>query len=83
MGPPGFIEQLSAGYEGLLLIAMASLFAAGGIGMLRFGKKMLRGFRFLIGLAFDWMRSTAQKVRGRFRPGYGEQRTVGHVELVG
>jgi hypothetical protein len=49
--------------------------------MLRFGKKMLRGFRFLIGLAFDWMRSTAQKVRGRFRAGYGERRT-GHVELV-
>ena len=81
MGPPGFIEQFPVAYHGLLLICMASLFAAGGIGMLRFGKKMLRGFRFLISLAFDWMRSTAQKVRGRLRPEY-ERRTVGHVEPV-
>jgi len=48
---------------------MASLFAAGGIGMLRLGKKMLRGFRFLIALVFDWMGSTAQKVRGWFNRG--------------
>jgi len=82
MGPPGFIEQLPTAYYGLLLILMASLFAAGGIGMLRFGKKMLRGFRFLIAMVFDWMRSTAQKVRGWFKPGHGERRTVGHVGLV-
>ena len=82
MGPPGFIEQVPAAYHGLLLIALAGLFAAGGIGMLRFGKKMLRGFRFLIALVFDWMRSTAQKVRRWFKPGHGEQRTVGHVGLV-
>ena len=82
LGPPEFLAQVPASALGMLLIAIAILFAAGGIGMLRLGKKMLRGFRFLVGLAFDWMRSTAQKVRARFKPGRRDRRSAGHVQFV-
>jgi len=81
MGPPGFIEQLPAAYHGLLLILLASLFAAGGIGMLRFGKKMLRGFRFLIVLAFRLDAEHRAEGAGMVQPGHGERRT-GHLGLV-
>jgi hypothetical protein len=60
---------------------MASPFAAGGLGMLRFGKKMPRGFRFLIVLAFRLDAEHRAEGAGMVQPGHGERRT-GHLGLV-
>jgi len=67
-GPVGeFFDNFPPAFQGLLMILFASLFAAGGLGMLWLGKYMLRGLRFLFSLTFDWMRRFAQGVRRKLR----------------
>jgi uncharacterized membrane protein len=72
-GPPAeFFEGFSPSDQGLIMILFAGLFAAGGLSMLRLGRRLLHGLRFLFSLAFDWMRRCAQSVRRRLRASNGE-----------
>ena len=69
-GPPAeFLDQFSPADQGLIMVVFAGLLAVSGLGMLRLGKRLLRGLRFLSGLVFDWMRQCAQSVRRRLRQG--------------
>ncbi len=56
-------DQLSPAGQGFLLIVFASVFVAGGVGMLWLGRYLLRGVRFLFGLVFDWTRRLARTIR--------------------
>jgi uncharacterized membrane protein len=68
-GPPAqFLDQFSAPDRGLIMVVFAGLFAVSGLGMLRLGRRMLRGLRFLFALGFDWIRKFAQRVRRRKIP---------------
>jgi len=67
-GPPAeFLDGFSPSDQGLVMILFAALLAVGGLSLLRLGKRMLLGLRFLFALAFDWMRRFAQSVRRRLR----------------
>jgi uncharacterized membrane protein len=69
-GPvPEFLDHFSPSDQGLIMVLLASLFAVTGLGMLRLGRRMLHGLRFLFSLAFDWTRRFAQSLRGRLRQG--------------
>ena len=82
-GPVGeFLDHFSPGYQGILIILFASLFAAAGLGMLWVGKYMLRGLRFLFSLSFDWMRRFAQGMRRKLRRDNREAPQVGKVSFV-
>jgi hypothetical protein len=78
----GFFDNFSPGYQGLLMILFASVFAAGGLGMLWLGRYMLRGLRFLFSLTFDWMRRFAQGARRKMRRDDREAPQVGKVSFV-
>jgi hypothetical protein len=68
-GPPAeFLDSFSPSDQGLLRILFATLLAGGGLSMLKLGKRMLLGLRFLFALAFDWIRRFAQRLRRRLRP---------------
>ena len=67
-GPGNFLDQLPSSLAGLLMIVMASALGACGWGMLRIGKRMLRGLRFLTVLVFDRARRLAQHIRRKLRP---------------
>jgi hypothetical protein len=68
-GPPAqFLDQFSPSEQGLFMILFASLLVAGGFGMLRLGKHLLRGLRFLFSLLFDKMRRFAQRLRRKLHP---------------
>lgn len=54
------------------MIVVASVFVASGVGLLRLGKYLLRGLRFLMSLIFDWARRFAQTVRRKMRRDKGE-----------
>jgi uncharacterized membrane protein len=58
-----FLDHLSAADQGLILILFASVFLASGVGLLRLGKRLLKGLRFLVGLLIDWARRMAQSLR--------------------
>jgi len=58
-----FLDHLSASDQGLLFILVAAVFLASGIGLLRLGKRLLKGVRFLFSLILDWARRTAQVLR--------------------
>jgi uncharacterized membrane protein len=58
-----FFDHLSPSDQGLLFIVVAAVFLASGIGLLRLGKRLLRGVRFLFSLILDWVRRTAQLLR--------------------
>src|ERR1019366_4439764 len=58
-----FLDHFSPSEEGLFMILAASLLVASGFGMLRLGKYLLRGLRFLFSLLFDRMRRFAQSLR--------------------
>ena len=62
-----FLEGLSPTDQGFLLILLATLFLAAGWGLLRLGKYLLRGLRFLFSLTFDWIRRFAQTIRRKLR----------------
>lgn len=55
-----FLDQLPPSEQGLLILAIGALFAAGGLGMLRAGRYLRRGFHFLLSLMLDWFRRGAQ-----------------------
>jgi uncharacterized membrane protein len=57
------LEVLSPWGQGLILIVIAAVFVAGGLGMFWAGKYLLRGLRFLFNLIFDWTRQLAQGLR--------------------
>jgi uncharacterized membrane protein len=67
--PAEFLDQFSPPDQGLILVVFAGLLAVSGLGMLRLGKRLLRGLRFLFALALDWMRQCAQSVRGETSSG--------------
>jgi len=77
-----FFEGLSPTDAGLLLVLLAGLFLAGGWGMFRVSKHLLRGLRFLFSLTFDWMRRFAQTIRRKLRRDDGPGRPVGSVSFV-
>jgi uncharacterized membrane protein len=82
-GPVGeFLDHFSPGYQGILIILFASLFAGAGWGMLWVGKYMLRGLRFLFSLTFDWMRRFAQGARRKLRRGNREAPQLGKASFV-
>jgi uncharacterized membrane protein len=58
-----FLDHFSPSEQGLFMILIASLLVASGFGMLRLGKYLLRGLRFLFSLLFDRMRRFAQSLR--------------------
>jgi uncharacterized membrane protein len=70
-GPAQFLEGLPPSDEALIFMLFAAILLAAGWGMLKGGKHMIRGLRFLFSLVFDWMRRSAQDIRRRFR---GERR---------
>jgi uncharacterized membrane protein len=62
-----FLDQLPPGGQGLLLIVVAAVFVACGLGMLWVGRYLIRGLRFLFSMAFERVRKSAQTVRGKLR----------------
>ena len=63
--PLDFITQFSPADQGLMIIIVASVILAAGMGMLWLGIRMVRGLRFLFSLAFDRTRRAAQGIRRR------------------
>ncbi|HXB74566.1 MAG TPA: DUF1700 domain-containing protein [Candidatus Acidoferrales bacterium] len=63
-----FLDHFSPSEQGLFMILFASLMVASGFGMLRLGKYVLRGLRFLFSLLFDRMRRFAQLLRRTLHP---------------
>ena len=61
--PVELLTQFSPADQGLMIVLVASIVLAAGMGMLWLGKRMLRGLRFLFSLAFDWTRRLAQNIR--------------------
>jgi uncharacterized membrane protein len=61
-----FFDQLTVADQGLVMILIAGVFIAAGLGMVWLGKHLVRGLRFLSSLVFDWARRFAQNVRRRF-----------------
>jgi uncharacterized membrane protein len=66
-GPAEFFNHLSPTGQAFIMIVFASVFLASGLGLLRLGKYLLRGLRFLVSLIFEWTRLFAQSVRRRLR----------------
>jgi len=64
-GPVEVVNHLSPTGQAFVMIVIASAFAASGLGLLRLGKYLLCGLRFLLSLIFDWTRRFAQSVRRR------------------
>jgi uncharacterized membrane protein len=62
-----FLDRLSPPDQALLMILIATVFVACGLGLLWLGKYMLRGMRFLLTLTLDWTRRFAQTVRRQLR----------------
>jgi uncharacterized membrane protein len=68
-GPVGdFLDQLPASEQGLIMIVLAALVVAGGLGMLWVGRYLIRGLRFLFSLALDRLQEFAQRIRRRAHP---------------
>src|ERR1700693_1590411 len=68
-GPAGdFLDQLSPPEQGLLMIVLAAVVVAGGLGMLWVGRYLVRGLRFLFRLASDRLRQFAERVRRNVHP---------------
>jgi uncharacterized membrane protein len=78
-GPVELVNHLSPTGQAFVMIVIASVFVAAGLGLLRLGKYLLRGLRFLLSLIFDWTRRFAQTVRRKLRrdePNQPEYRTI-------
>ncbi len=60
-----FLQHFPASDQGLFIILFAGLFIVSGLGMLRAGKYLLRGLRFLFNLVSDGARRFAQSLRRR------------------
>jgi hypothetical protein len=59
------LNQLTPTGQGLSLIVFGALFIAGGLGMVKLGKHLVRGLRFLCSLAFDRVRKLFHGARRR------------------
>ena len=67
-GPVGdFFDQMSAGAQGLSFLICAAVFIGAGLGMLKLGRYLLRGLRFLFNLVLDWLRQCTESIRRRQR----------------
>ena len=77
-----FLDQLPPGGQGLLLIVIAAVFVACGLGMLWVGRYLIRGLRFLFSLAFDRVRKSAQTVRGKLQQSKQQGIPLSMVSLV-
>jgi uncharacterized membrane protein len=77
-----WLDQLSRSGQGFLMIVVAGVFVASGLGMLRLGKYMIRGLRFLFSLVFDWVRQFAQSVRRQLRRDHRETPHVSQASFV-
>jgi uncharacterized membrane protein len=71
-GPAEFFNHLSPTGQAFVMLVFASVFVASGLGLLRLGKYLLRGLRFLVSLIFDGTRRFAQTVRRKLRRDKGE-----------
>lgn len=80
-GPVEVVNHLSPTGQAFLLLVVASVFAASGLGLLRLGKSLLRGLRFLLSLIFDRTRAFAQRVRRRLRRARPAEAPVGQVSF--
>ena len=58
-GLADLLDLLTPSGQGLVLIAVAGMFAACGMGMLWLGRYLVRGLRFLLSLGFNWIRQLA------------------------
>ena len=82
-GPPAeLLDHLSASEQGLIMILIASVFVASGLGMLRLGRYLLRGLHFLFSLVLDWIRRLAQSVRATLRRDNRERPQVSEASFV-
>ena len=63
-----WFDQLPQGQQVILLVALAALIAVSGIWLLRGGRRMLRGVRFLLRLGSDWLWRGAARLRRMFVP---------------
>jgi hypothetical protein len=77
-----YFDRLTPPEQALLMILIATVFAAAGLGLLWLGKYMLRGMRFLLSLTFDWTRRFAQTVRRKFRRDQREGVPASQVSFV-
>src|SRR5580658_2312408 len=71
-GPAEFFNHLSPTGQAFFMLVFASAFVGTGLGLLRLGKYLLRGLRFLLSLIFDGARRFAQTVRRKLRRDKGE-----------
>src|SRR5580704_6852672 len=55
-GPAEFFNHLSPTGQAFIMIVFATVFLASGLGLLRLGKYLVRGLRFLVSLIFDGAR---------------------------
>jgi hypothetical protein len=77
-----FLDRLSPPEQALVMILIATVFAAGGLGLLWLGKYMLRGMRFLLSLIFTEARAFAQTVRRKLGRDKGEGIPAGQISFV-
>ena len=75
-GPVELVNHLSPTGQAFVMLVFASVFVAAGLGLLRLGKYLLRGLRFLLSLIFDRTRAFAQTVRRKLRRDQGEELPV-------
>jgi hypothetical protein len=77
-----FFDQMSPAAQGVVMIVVAAVFIACGLGMLWLGRYLLRGLRFLFNLAFDRMGKVARTVRTKMRQGKQELVRMSDVSFV-
>ena len=63
-----FLRHFPVFDQGLLILLVAAVFVISGLGMLKLGRYLLRGIRFLFMLVFDWTRRFAQAIRRKLHP---------------
>jgi uncharacterized membrane protein len=80
-GPAEFFNHLSPTGQAFIMLVFASVFLASGLGLLRLGKYLLRGLRFLVSLIFDTARSFAQTIRRKLRRDKGEGLAVSQMSF--
>jgi len=74
-GTGDFLDHFPRFEQGFLIVLFGCIWLAGGLGMLRLGRYLFRGLRFLFGLSLDWMGRFARGVRGKLRKTDGTKRT--------
>lgn len=77
-----FFDQVPPVAQGLLFVLIACLFIATGLGMLKLGRYLSRGLRFLYGLAFEWVRQSVQSARRKLHHAKREGLPVSQVSFV-